>query len=69
MTRRERVVDWTFRAVDVTKVFGELKANDGITLEVRPGEVYGLLGPKARGGSCHLIRRRTETCIPGPLAG
>ena len=41
--------DWTFRAVDVTKVFGELNANDGITLEVRPGEVYGLLGPNGAG--------------------
>lgn len=43
------VDDWTFRAHDVTKVFGALRANDGITLEVRPGEVYGLLGPNGAG--------------------
>ncbi len=41
--------DWTFRAREVTKVFGELRANDGITLQVRPGEVYGLLGPNGAG--------------------
>ena len=41
--------DWTFRARDVTKVFGDLRANDGITLQIRPGEVYGLLGPNGAG--------------------
>lgn len=41
--------DWTFRAEGVTKAFGEFLANDGITLEVRPGEVYGLLGPNGAG--------------------
>ena len=41
--------DWTFYARDVTKTFGDLRANDGITLEVRPGEVYGLLGPNGAG--------------------
>lgn len=42
-------VDWTLHARDVTKVFGEVRANDGITLQVRPGEVYGLLGPNGAG--------------------
>jgi ABC-2 type transport system ATP-binding protein len=41
--------NWTFYAREVTKVFGALKANDGITLQVRPGEVYGLLGPNGAG--------------------
>ena len=36
---------WTFRAENVTKTYdGEVFANDGISIEVRPGEVYGLLG-------------------------
>ncbi|MDH3262230.1 MAG: ABC transporter ATP-binding protein [Acidimicrobiia bacterium] len=43
------VNDWTFRAEGVTKKFGEFPANDGITLQVRPGEVYGLLGPNGAG--------------------
>jgi ABC-2 type transport system ATP-binding protein len=42
--------DWTFRAEGVTKVFnGKVRANDGITLHVEPGEVYGLLGPNGAG--------------------
>jgi ABC-2 type transport system ATP-binding protein len=45
----ETVTDWTFHARDVTKVFGDLRANNGITLQVRPGEVYGLLGPNGAG--------------------
>ena len=43
---------WVFRATDVTKVYGEdVVANDGITLSVEPGEVFGLLGPNGAGKS------------------
>jgi ABC-2 type transport system ATP-binding protein len=43
---------WAFRAVEVTKVFGgKVRANDGITLSIEPGEVYGLLGPNGAGKS------------------
>jgi ABC-2 type transport system ATP-binding protein len=42
--------NWNFRAEGVTKVYGKtLRANDSITLSVRPGEVYGLLGPNGAG--------------------
>ncbi|HTS96924.1 MAG TPA: ABC transporter ATP-binding protein [Streptosporangiaceae bacterium] len=42
--------DWTFRAVAVTKVYPNgVRANDGISLHVEPGEVYGLLGPNGAG--------------------
>jgi len=42
--------DWVFRAVDVTKVYPNgIRANDGISLHVQPGEVYGLLGPNGAG--------------------
>ncbi len=43
------MTDWTFRATGVTKTFGDVRANDEITLEIRPGEVYGLLGPNGAG--------------------
>jgi ABC-2 type transport system ATP-binding protein len=46
----QSVTDWSFRAEGVTKVYGgTLRANDAITLTVRPGEVYGLLGPNGAG--------------------
>jgi ABC-2 type transport system ATP-binding protein len=43
------VDDWTFRADRVSKMFGEFRANDQITLEVGAGEVFGLLGPNGAG--------------------
>jgi ABC-2 type transport system ATP-binding protein len=48
--------DWTFRVEALTKRFGGLAANDGITLRVEPGEVYGLLGPNGAGKST-LVRQ------------
>ena len=46
----ESATDWSFRAEGVTKIYGKsLRANDAITLSVRPGEVYGLLGPNGAG--------------------
>lgn len=44
--------DWAFRAHDVTKVYkGGTVANDGLTLHIDSGEVYGLLGPNGAGKS------------------
>jgi ABC-2 type transport system ATP-binding protein len=43
---------WVFRADRVTKSYdGKTRANDGLTIEVHPGEVYGLLGPNGAGKS------------------
>jgi ABC-2 type transport system ATP-binding protein len=42
--------DGLFRADGVTKVYPNgVRANDGISLHVAPGEVYGLLGPNGAG--------------------
>ncbi|WP_083971684.1 ABC transporter ATP-binding protein [Actinoplanes awajinensis] len=39
------------RAVDLTKRYGRLTALDRLTLDVRPGEVFGFLGPNGAGKS------------------
>jgi ABC-2 type transport system ATP-binding protein len=43
---------WRFLADNVTKTYdGKTLANDGLCIEVAPGEVYGLLGPNGAGKS------------------
>ncbi len=46
------------RAVDLVKVFGAIRAVDGVTFELRPGRIYGLLGPNGSGKTT-LIRMLT----------
>ncbi|RPH42302.1 MAG: ABC transporter ATP-binding protein [Burkholderiales bacterium] len=41
-------------AVDVTKAFGGLVALDHVSLELRPGEVHGLIGPNGSGKTTML---------------
>lgn len=38
-------------ASNLTKVFGTVRALDGLNLKVLPGEIYGLLGPNGAGKS------------------
>lgn len=41
----------TVRVEDLTKVYGDVRALDGVSFETRPGEVFGLLGHNGAGKS------------------
>jgi len=49
--------------VGVSKSFGSLKALDDVSLQVRSGEVYGLLGPNGSGKTT-LIRTLVGLIVP-----
>ena len=38
----------------VSKSFGAIRAVEAVSFEVRPGEIYGLLGPNGRQVVCRL---------------
>ncbi|MEQ1949811.1 ABC transporter ATP-binding protein [Mesorhizobium sp. CN2-181] len=48
---------------DLRKNFGALKATDGVTLDVRPGEIHALIGPNGAGKST-LIHQICGTFPP-----
>ncbi|MGI8608730.1 MAG: ABC transporter ATP-binding protein [Candidatus Dormibacteria bacterium] len=48
---------------DVVKTFGQLRVLDGVTLQIRRGEIYGLLGPNGAGKTT-LIRCLVGMVIP-----
>jgi ABC-2 type transport system ATP-binding protein len=50
--------DPTIRALDLVKAFGPLRAVDGMTFDLAPGRIYGLLGPNGSGKTT-LIRLLT----------
>ena len=48
-TRLGSSVTPAVRVVDVRKRYGAVQAVDGVSFDVRPGEVFGLLGPNGAG--------------------
>jgi len=54
------------RAEGVTKVYGETRAVDGISFEIRRGEVLGFLGPNGAGKTTTM---KMLTCFSAPTAG
>ena len=45
---------YSIRAEKLHKRFGELPAVDGVSLQVKPGEIYGLVGPDGAGKTTTL---------------
>ena len=43
--------EYLLEAIDIVKVFGTLRANDGVTLRVAPGEIHAFLGENGAGKS------------------
>ncbi len=58
--------DASIEVENITKKFGALTAVDGVSFQVKPGEIFGLLGPNGAGKST-LIRMMT-TLVP-PTSG
>lgn len=49
MGKVERQLDQRIAAVNLAKVYGRKRVVDGVTMEVRSGEIVGLLGPNGAG--------------------
>ena len=57
------MTEFAIELTDVVKHFGSLTVLDGVTLRIRSGEVYGLLGPNGSGKTT-LIRSLLGMVIP-----
>ena len=49
MTNAPVAADAVIRVTDLKKHYGDVHAVDGVSFEVRPGEIFGLLGPNGAG--------------------
>ncbi len=54
-------------AISITKQFGQVRALNGVSFNIKPGEIYGLIGPNGAGKTttlriiCTLIKPTTGT--------
>jgi ABC-2 type transport system ATP-binding protein len=63
VTAEEAPVDLAIRAVGLVKRFGPVAAVDGMSFDLAPGRIYGLLGPNGSGKTT-LIRLLTGMTRP-----
>jgi len=60
-------LSFAVEAISLTKQFGQIRALDGISFNIKPGEIYGLIGPNGAGKTtalriiCTLIKPTTGT--------
>ena len=67
LTKRAVILSLAVEAVSLTKQFGQIRALDGVSFNISPGEIYGLIGPNGAGKTttlriiCTLIKPTTGT--------
>ena len=62
------MTDVILKVSDLRKVYGDLKAVDGVSFEVKKGEIFGILGPNGAGKTTTLEMIETLRPIDGGSA-
>jgi ABC-2 type transport system ATP-binding protein len=62
------MADIILRVKDLRKSYGDIKAVDGISFEVKKGEIFGILGPNGAGKTTTLEMIETLRSIDGGTA-